>query len=652
MITSPEQFYTEKVQPLEGKHRKLEDLVGIAESDLEKAKKYSKQWEECLKKREETKKQVEKERNNSFIPCFSQKKVKELDACVKCCRKTKACVLLKKQEVALCEGRKKLVEQRLALVKDDLKQAKDFWGNLKKIYKNNESLSSQLNDNLLPDKAERLLLHINCDDSKKSKYSEEELKEEVNKLLLCDGTTKVFDKEKEGLTFIRATRRIHDDFSIVQQKLMDGEKVNFVQQAIKRCELLREYDRKGIEFLDVLKREISSKSDLEKRKFVFDVKLKEYEKAVSDAQGNYKKAMELFAKIVMSPELNCSQKKCIEINSCRETALRTEKDCYERWGKNNRSIIDSQIKFVEKNGSCADSDEARQTHQGEMAQCAPMETPEEKYRNDMCCLDDWEASIPKYIWENLVRYEEARYLLSQVASIQCAAEEGTSEGQCMGESKKKVMEDALKHWVDAFMKGSKNDHWDHFIQHAHDLLNQQVAYAQKNSAERMKIAIQGGANTFIGRDLYKIIHEMKRNYCVKIPKNSEKTCCEPSGTSNSVTDPCNDLYELSCCPSIASTEGILLCDADPCADTPPCLTYKEKKICCDDNRTYPCIKNPICPSASLLMEVEGRTDDGMEDGVEPQCSSDQRGEIISRNTTQESGSSEQAGIRPRTRCDC
>jgi hypothetical protein len=646
MIT-PEQFYTKKVQPLKKKDRIIERLVEAIEGDLEKARMYSKQWEECLKKREETKKKVEKEKNNAFIPCFAEKKVKEFEACVKCCRKTNACLLLKKQDVDLYEGRKKLFEQRLALVKDDLKQAEAFWVNFKKIRKNNNSLLSKIDESRLPDKAVGLLRHINCTSvscaDQKKRYSEKDLKDKADKLLLPDDKTKIFDKEKEGITFIQATRRIHKDFSIVT-KLM-GCEVNFVQQAIKRCELLREYDRKGSELLDVFKKKISSSSDLEERKFVFDVKLKEYEKAVSDAQGNYKKAMDLFAQIVKSPELNCSQKKCISIDnaSCkRNKALKTDKVCYEKWNTKNDGIIHSQIDWIEGKEHCADPcpesqpadcSEENQAHQKAVRQCASHQDTEEEYREDMCCLDAWEASIPEYIWENLVRYEEARYLLSQIALIQYAVEEkypveegkasavkaGSSEESCMKMSKKDAMEDALHYWVTDFIN-LKSNHIDHFRQHAHDLLDKQVAYAQKNNAERIGVTIRGEANTFIGRDLYRIIKEMTRKW-----KYSDK---ESDGANeDQVIDPCELYGELSKCPPIDSTVDVSLCDVGPCTGDPPCCTTcckeketcKEEVTCCDDNRTYPCIQKPECPVWSLEEDTDDGTENTASDMADQSC---------------------------------
>ncbi len=89
--------------------------------------------------------------------------------------------------------------------------------------------------------------------------------------------------------FIKAKKRIHEDFCI--DKTLTDCKGNLVLLAIKRCGLLRDYDRKGSDLLKCLNQKISSNKDLEKTKLEFDFIFKEYEDVVTTAQKKYDKAI-------------------------------------------------------------------------------------------------------------------------------------------------------------------------------------------------------------------------------------------------------------------------------------------------------------------------------------------------------------------------
>ncbi|MCI5138212.1 MAG: hypothetical protein D3922_07310, partial [Candidatus Electrothrix sp. AR1] len=345
-------------QLLEGRKETLELKIKEIEEnflpeigkELKNKQKCLEQWAACLEKREETKNAVQKEMNSAFIPCFVKKKAQEFHNCLKCYRRTAACVLQKKQEVKLMGCTKKLVEKQLALVKADKDQNYAFLLNFKKIQNDIESSHEKIKENRLTDKAKFLLNYIDnepeqeCQDKK---YSEEDLKKIVADLKLegdIDSPLVFSDKKKDienGINFIQAKKRMHRDFSF-HGSLRGG--VNFVQLAMVRRGLLRYYDQKGAELLDCLTQKISSKNDLEGYKLVFDSKKKKYDKCVSTAETDYDAAMTLFSEIVDSQKLTRSQQKCIKADCGRNEALQAEKEYLENWEKVNSHRICLQTK--------------------------------------------------------------------------------------------------------------------------------------------------------------------------------------------------------------------------------------------------------------------------------------------------------------------
>ncbi|MCI5121202.1 MAG: hypothetical protein D3908_08450, partial [Candidatus Electrothrix sp. AUS4] len=405
------------------------------------------------------------------------------------------------------------------------------------------------------------------------------------------------DENKELETFVKAYERMIGDFPLYEIDSKCKIRESFFNRAIERCRILRDYDQGGAELLGCLEHKIlSNDNSIEKSKLKYEQRAKEYEEYVSNAQKNYKKAMTLFTQIVKTPELNCLQKQCIKLKggnykcNCEKgeiEALHAEKKCNKWWKNINEHRIGSQQNLInKKNGtkkvcsSKADQENCLEDQCTLIKNCC----------KDMSSLDDWETSIPDYIWENLVRYEEAYYLLSKVASTVC---------------KGKEMEDALDCWVTAFIdENKKNNHHDQFMQHAYELLKEQVAYAEKNNADRIQATIRGDANTFIGQDLYVIFQDMMKiissindagkpcrlSYTTDDSCTPEDSLCIPPYDTDPYNLPCEQLKELARL-DLSNKEL-----PRPCTpySTLPCKDPADK-YCSDDERPYPCIENPQCP---------------------------------------------------------
>ncbi|MCI5122025.1 MAG: hypothetical protein D3908_12700, partial [Candidatus Electrothrix sp. AUS4] len=142
-----------RIEELECNAEKIKEYLELKiDNNIREKQKYRDEWVDCLKKREERKNKVQKEMNSAFIPCVVQKKAQEFHDCLKCYRRTNACVLQKKQEVFLAESGKKIVTKQLALVSEDLKQAGAFLKNFDTIVKKNDVLTETAKKNNLTKK--------------------------------------------------------------------------------------------------------------------------------------------------------------------------------------------------------------------------------------------------------------------------------------------------------------------------------------------------------------------------------------------------------------------------------------------------------------------------------------------------------------------
>jgi len=583
-----------RIEELECNAEKIKEYLELTvDKEIEKKQKCRDEWLDCLKKREERKNKVQKEMNSAFIPCVVQKKAGEFHDCLKCYRRTNACVLQKKQEVFLAGSRKKIVAKQLALVNEDLKQAGAFLKEFDKIVKKNESFTETAKKDNLTEKSKLILSCIDnsewiisCADDSSDYKNKINCIVEKWKEQHCTKEKSPFksDENKEFETFVKAYERMIGDFSLYEIDSKCKTQESFSNRAIERCRILRDYDQGGAELLGCLEHKIlSNDNSIEKSKLNYEQRAKEYEEYVSNAQKNYKKAMTLFSQIVKTPELNCLQKHCITLKNnngkyaCWMSNLESEKKCNSYWRELNSCRFSIQKGFVEGKESDAELADNHKKNQSILTTDCCKDTPD---------LDTWEASIPDYLWENLIKYEEARYLLSQVASI--------FHGECKKESKCEAMENALGCWVDAFIdKDKKNNHHDHLMQHAYELLKEQVAYAEKNNTDRIQATIRGDANTFIGQDLYVIFQDIKEILCLINTDGSDdaKTCRQTSmsGTPYDIDPynlPSDELCKLS---KLDLSNKNLPKPCTPCI--PPCKECGKEHCNKDD---YPCIKDPKC----------------------------------------------------------
>jgi hypothetical protein len=579
-----------KVETLRCHTKKIKNYIDFKiDKDIEDKKKCYKKMEDTLKKREKRKNEVQKEMNSAFIPCFVKKKADEFLDCLKCYRWTKSCLAYKKQEVFQIEEIKKLVKKQLVIVENDLKSVENFLKEFNTSTDKYKKSTDFLEGGKLPERANALINYCKINNNGEEDEIErlsEAIKNAIGKQLLDE-------KDRKNIEyFIKAKRKIEKDFSIKNHC-----EESLFSLAKKRYNLLRNYDENGASLLKELGIKIFPKSDIDRKKLEFDSKLIEYEEAVNAAQKKYDAAMTLFSQIAKSPQLNCTQRRCLSLandnvnEKCKKEVVEKEECYFTFWENLNRDRIKLQKEIVE-NEKCTE------ISQGEENACMTKQCDLIAAHKKMSCLDDLEASIPDYLWENIIKYEDACYLLSQVVSI--------SIQNSTDKDKKSVLGEALEEWVNAVVYSEENDHYDQFELHAYELLKAQVDYAEKNKAERIEIAVRGDAKTFIGQDFYLVFQDIVKIISSINGKNGEngKKCRKETACSGIIYD--TEPYALPVkyhdflagylvtvneeLPKPCSTQCVL-----PCVERNKTQDCDDDKSCSGDNkRCYPCAENPAC----------------------------------------------------------
>ena len=598
----------------------MSDKIKKHEGDVKNAKECSDAWQKCLKTREEKKDSLYKEIKSKFIPCVIKKNTKMFHRCLVCFRETEACSFKKKQDVAILAIREKLFKQQLEMVNNEIKDVekslefikkidqecskiKEGEGYAKKISKKIEAIQyvKKKMDKMKMDKD----LPANFDVFRDQQLKEDDMwTTKWDQFAVTADHKEILKFNQDIEHFYNANKKISNDLDSV-----------FLEQVKKRCKILRAYDEGGWNLLKSLEKEAKS---LEKEAFSFKIEAcrmayekerDEYKKSISTVESNYNKAIEIFAKISKSPELNCLERNCIKkysCDTCKNTgtcsAVKQERECYEIW----ECINADQIKFQQ--GTLCELGESVDYAKLKERYCE-LNTKENFYgKNSQCHLDHWEASIPDGVWMNILQYEEASNIFDSIKDSIVSIKDGIIFKK---EADVAIAVQALS-GVLYFAEQKKRDHKKFFIQHAYAVIKEQVAHVEKNKDERMKICLRGEANTFVGQDLYWVIPEMieTRSRPICDPKKKEYLEKDPY----SIVDASNldDFQDFDCRFKISRNLR-----GKSCIDMCNFLLLCKPSCSCVDNDHYgdlKCDDEPCCPQPSCCGQEAGQTCGQQDDG--------------------------------------
>ncbi len=481
MFDQPIDCLKEKGKELEGKIKALEDKIKEEQRELTSEKIDSDEYTNRL---EEKRKEIEKIRGEkSFMPCELKRKAHELHKLLLCYRKLHVCVLQKKQRVSMLTDQVELFGVQSKRASEQLKKIQDGLKSFGKIIDAHYERVAQ----------EKLLQKISEDAKLLIAYYA------VDKP--CTGDE--LSDEKFSI-FKKAKERIEKDFP--------GK---FLEQARRRRNILRQYDEGKCKSAKTLL--VKLKLALGDHKAIFEKAEKEYKTSLDAAQANYANAMKLMGEIVKSKEITSAEQSCIkECSSCsskRNSALECEKLLYSCFRDKNNKLIDSQCTAIDnlcKSRAVALTKELEEEEKS-------LQRKKEECNACYNILDCWEASVPEHIWDNFIKYEKAFELFYEV--ILTKAEFPVSEIRDVSPSfylrtiqeKKDCVEAALSSWIGAWsqqtlcqlpnMPTCVKD----YLNDAAMILERQIIYAEKNKEERVRVALQGESNTFLGEELYNII---------------------------------------------------------------------------------------------------------------------------------------------------
>lgn len=586
------------ISSLEEKKETLSDKIKKHEEKVKKEKECSDAWQECFKTREEKKNSLHKEIKNRFALCAITKNTKMFHRCLVCFRKTAACSLKKKQDVAMAIIKEKLIKQQFEMMNNEIKDIEKSLDLLKKI----EQECSKIKEGEAGIKKifEKIAIlqyvkekmgensYTNFDDFFNQQLTKDKVWQAIwNKFTETVDYKKIVKFKQDAEYFYNANKKISNDLDPV-----------FIKQVEKRCNILRSYDEGGRNLLNSLEKEAKSlekeafSSKIEACRMAYEKEIDEYKKSISTVESNYNKAIEIFAKISKSPELNCLERNCIKKYSCDDCkstgrcfVLDQESGCYDVWKCINTDQITLQQGTLGKSGQPVDYAKLLKEKYCELNK------KEVCYEQNQNHLDHWEASIPDSVWINILQYEEATNIFDSIKDrIIFKKEKDVTEAvQALS---------SVLYCADQ----KKREHEKFFIQHAYAVVKEQVAHVEKNKDERMKICLRGESNTFVGQDIYWVIPEMletrSRPDCK--PNNKEYLKEDPYSivdVSKPKPDSPNfDFQDFECRFKISRDLRGKSC-IDMCNFLPLC----QSQCSCVDKDLYgdlKCDDEPCCPQPS------------------------------------------------------